>query len=168
MQLNQGQQYALELMLAGRNVFLTGEAGTGKFTLLREFRHRCDRNCVFLAPTGVAAINIKGTTIHSFFLLKPGLLTPETLDDLANDKQARLIRATKTIVIDEISMVRSDVFAAVDLRLRALAKGSNQHKPFGGKQLILVGVFFQPPPVGVTPLKQKSRRRSPLPAVKSS
>ena len=134
-------------MLSGKNVFLTGEAGTGKSTVLREFQRQATQGCVFLAPTGIAAINVGGTTIHSFFLLQPGLLTPDNLEDLENGKRKRLIRATKTIIIDEISMVRSDVFAAIDYRLRSLASGSNQRKPFGGKQIILVGDFFQLPPV---------------------
>ena len=134
-------------MLSGKNVFLTGEAGTGKSTVLREFQRQATQGCVFLAPTGIAAINVGGTTIHSFFLLQPGLLTPDNLEDLENGKRKRLIRATKTIIIDEISMVRSDVFAAIDYRLRSLAPGGNQRKPFGGKQIILVGDFFQLPPV---------------------
>jgi ATP-dependent exoDNAse (exonuclease V) alpha subunit len=147
MQLDDEQNRALKLMLSGKNVFLTGEAGTGKSTVLREFQRQATQGCVFLAPTGIAAINVGGTTIHSFFLLQPGLLTPDNLEDLENGKRKRLIRATKTIIIDEISMVRSDVFAAIDYRLRSLASGGNQRKPFGGKQIILVGDFFQLPPV---------------------
>lgn len=147
MQLDAEQNHALKLMLSGRNVFLTGEAGTGKSTVLREFKHQATQGCVFLAPTGIAAINVGGTTIHSFFLLQPGLLTPDNIEDIENSQRKKLIRATKTIIIDEISMVRSDVFAAIDFRLRSLASGSKQRKPFGGKQLILVGDFFQLPPV---------------------
>ena len=134
-------------MMAGRNVFLTGEAGTGKSTVLKEFRKRCDRACAVLAPTGVAAINVSGATIHSFFMLKPGLMNKDTMDEIGSGKKRAVIRATKTIVIDEVSMVRSDVFSAVDIRLRSLARGGNRDKPFGGKQIILVGDFFQLPPV---------------------
>ena len=141
------QERALELMLSGKNVFLTGEAGTGKSTILREFREKCTRECVFLAPTGIAAINVSGATLHSFFQLKPGLLTPDSLEEIGNKSRRALIRKVKTIVIDEISMVRSDVFAAIDWRLRSLARGSNGLRPFGGKQIILVGDFFQLPPV---------------------
>ena len=147
MQLDNEQEQALKLMLSGKNVFLTGEAGTGKSTVLHEFKRRATQDCVFLAPTGIAAINVGGTTIHSFFLLQPGLLTPDNIEDIENGKRKRLIRATKTIIIDEISMLRSDVFAAIDFRLRSLASGNNQRKPFGGKQIILVGDFFQLPPV---------------------
>ena len=81
-ELNEEQIHALDAMMSGKNVFLTGEAGTGKSTVLREFLNRCDRPCVVLAPTGVAAINVDGTTLHSFFLLKPGLLTEDTMDEI--------------------------------------------------------------------------------------
>ena len=141
------QQEALELMLSGKNVFLTGEAGTGKSTILRQFREQCKRECVFLAPTGIAAINVGGATIHSFFMLKPGLLSPDSIEEIGSRKKRALIRKTRTIVIDEISMVRSDTFSAIDFRLRELASGSHKHKPFGGKQIILVGDFLQLPPV---------------------
>ncbi len=147
MRLTDEQREALDAMIAGRNVFLTGEAGTGKSTVLREFRERCDRPCVVLAPTGVAAINAGGATIHSFFQFKPGLLTDETIEEISNPKKRALVRAAKIVVIDEISMVRSDLFAAIDYRLRELAVGANARKPFGGKQMILVGDFFQLPPV---------------------
>ena len=146
-QLTDEQQSALDAMMAGRNVFLTGEAGTGKSTVLKEFRKQCDRACVVLAPTGVAAINVGGATIHSFFMLKPGLMNEDTMDEIGSGKKRAVIRATKTIVIDEVSMVRSDVFSAVDIRLRSLARGGNRDRPFGGKQIILVGDFFQLPPV---------------------
>jgi len=145
--LSQEQENALNLMLKRNNVFLTGEAGTGKSTILREYRKRKDDTVAFLAPTGIAAINIKGSTIHSFLLLKPGLLTKDNLDPLQSKQRRKIIRHTKTIVIDEISMVRSDIFYAMDWRLRELASGSNAYKPFGGKQIIAVGDFFQLPPV---------------------
>lgn len=141
------QEQALKLMLSGKNVFLTGEAGTGKSTILRRFREECPRECVFLAPTGIAAINVGGATLHSFFQLKPGLLTPDSIEEIGSKSRRALIRKVRTIVIDEVSMVRSDIFAAIDFRLRSLARGGSQQKPFGGKQIILVGDFFQLPPV---------------------
>jgi MoxR-like ATPase len=113
--LSNEQQAALDLMLSGKNVFLTGEAGTGKSTILRKFREQCRKECVFLAPTGIAAINVAGSTLHSFFLLKPGLLTEDSLEDINNKSKKALIRKTRVIVIDEIPMVRSDVFNAIDL-----------------------------------------------------
>ena len=158
-QLNSEQQSALNAMMAGRNVFLTGEAGTGKSTVLREFRRQCNRACAVLAPTGVAAINVGGSTIHSFFMLKPGLMTEDTIDEIGSGKKRAVIRATKTIIIDEISMVRSDVFAAIDIRLRSLARGGNREKPFGGKQMILVGDFFQLPPVVKTETESEFLKR---------
>ena len=145
--LSNEQQAALDLMLSGKNVFLTGEAGTGKSTILRKFREQCRKECVFLAPTGIAAINVAGSTLHSFFLLKPGLLTEDSLEDINNKSKKALIRKIRVIVIDEISMVRSDIFNAIDLRLRSLADFRHKDKPFGGKQIILVGDFFQLPPV---------------------
>lgn len=146
-QLSEEQNLALQLMLSGQNVFLTGEAGTGKSTILHQFRARCTRECVFLAPTGIAAINVQGATLHSFFFLKPGLLTPEAMEEIGSKKHRAMIRKTKTIVIDEISMVRSDILWAVDYRLKEFARGRNKYKPFGGKQVIAVGDFFQLPPV---------------------
>ncbi len=146
-QLSEEQNQALQLMLSGQNVSLTGEAGTGKSTILHQFRAQCTRECVFLAPTGIAAINVQGATLHSFFFLKPGLLMPEAMEEIGSKKHRAMIRKTKTIVIDEISMVRSDILWAVDYRLKEFARGSSKHKPFGGKQIIAVGDFFQLPPV---------------------
>lgn len=138
------QKKALDLMISGKNVFLTGKAGTGKSTAVDEFRKTCKHGCVFLAPTGIAAININGSTIHSFFQLKPGLLTPDSIEPVGSRKRIDMIRSVMTIVIDEISMVRSDLFVAIDMRLQEVT-GCN--KPFGGKQVILVGDFLQLPPV---------------------
>ena len=84
LQLSPEQEHALQLMLSGKNVFLTGEAGTGKSTILRKFREQSTRECVFLAPTGIAAINVGGATLHSFFMLKPGLLTPDSIEEIGS------------------------------------------------------------------------------------
>ena len=147
MELTQEQNLALERMLAGENIFLTGEAGTGKSTVLREFRRLREEDTVFLAPTGIAAVQLKGTTLHSFFSFPPVLLTPDSLEEMSNRRKVSLIRAARTLVVDEISMVRSDLFWAMDRRLRSLAMGLDRGKPFGGKQIILCGDFFQLPPV---------------------
>lgn len=133
--LTEEQEYAVSVMMSGRNVFLTGEAGTGKSTVLREFRRRCDRPCVVLAPTGIAALNAGGTTIHSFFQLRPGLLTPDTIEPFTSGSRAQVIREAKTIVIDEVSMMRSDLLSAIDIRLRTLTGGPKRQMPFGGKQI---------------------------------
>ena len=142
--LNDEQKRALELLHSGRNVFLTGKAGTGKSTVLRRFQAECNQECVFLAPTGIAAINIDGATIHSFFQLQPALLTPDSIEEISNRRRIKMIREVETIVIDEVSMVRSDLFAAINMRLQQVMHNSS---PFGGKQIILVGDFFQLPPV---------------------
>ena len=145
--LNKEQQSALALMMSGVNVFLTGEAGTGKSTLVREYIRQCSHECIVLAPTGIAALNAGGTTIHSQLLLRPGLLNPLALDPLSDGNRCRALRAAKAIVVDEISMVRSDLFCAMDARLREIASGENRRRPFGGRQMILVGDFMQLPPV---------------------
>lgn len=128
-------------------MFLTGEAGTGKSTLVREFLRRCDRECVVLAPTGITALNAGGTTIHSQMMLKPGLLNPLSLEPLTDGNRCRVLRMAKTVIVDEVSMVRSDLFCAMDARLREIAYGQNKEMPFGGKQIVLVGDFMQLPPV---------------------
>lgn len=142
------QEAALGLMMSGANMFLTGEAGTGKSTLVREFLRRCDRECVVLAPTGIAALNAGGTTIHSQMMLKPGLLNPLALEPLTDGNRCRILRMAKTVIVDEVSMVRSDLFCAMDARLREIAYGQSREMPFGGKQIVLVGDFMQLPPVG--------------------
>ena len=145
--LNGEQEAALAAMQSGRNVFLTGEAGAGKSTLLREFIRRSGRNCLVVAPTGIAALNAGGTTIHSQFMLKPGLLDPVKLEPVTDGYRYRVLRMAQTVVVDEISMVRSDLFCAMDARLRELASHEDRHRPFGGRQMILVGDFLQLPPV---------------------
>ncbi len=147
MELSQEQKNALQCILSGKNVFLTGEAGTGKSTVLQELRRLRPEDAVFLAPTGIAAIRLGGSTLHSFFLFPLGLLTPESLEELPDRRHAAVIRNAKILVIDEISMVRSDLFLGVDQRLRALAIGADRMRPFGGKQVVLCGDFFQLPPV---------------------
>ena len=145
--LNGEQEAAIELLKSGVNVFLTGEAGTGKSTLVREFIRRCGHECIVLAPTGIAALNAGGTTIHSQMRLKPGLLNPLNLEPLTDGNRCRALRMAKTIIIDEISMVRSDLFCAMDARLREIAPAISRDRPFGGKQIVLVGDFMQLPPV---------------------
>lgn len=134
----------------GVNVFLTGKAGTGKTTFLRQVMKNSAKTAVVVAPTGVAAINAGGVTIHSFFQLSPAPFVPgaETRDKFNFSKQKlRVIRSLDLLVIDEISMVRSDLLDAVD---NALRKYRRDGRPFGGVQLLMIGDLQQLAPV-VTP-----------------
>ena len=123
------------------NLFLTGRAGTGKTTLLRKFLSEAGDRAVIVAPTGVAAMNAGGQTIHSFFKLPPRLIEAQDVRRLPN---ARVVRAVDTVVIDEISMVRADMLDAIDRSLK-LNRGSK--RPFGGVRMILSGDLHQLPPV---------------------
>jgi len=137
-------QEALDLMeKTGHHVFITGRAGTGKSTLLQYFRLKTAKEVAVLAPTGVAALNILGQTIHSFFGFKPDV----TLDKVEKlpSSQTRLYRALDCLIIDEISMVRADLLDCIDLFLRL--NGRDKKKPFGGLQMIFVGDLYQLPPV---------------------
>lgn len=155
MELSFEQNSAIQLMLSGKNVFLTGSAGTGKSTVINAFKKQTRGNCVIVAPTGVAALNVRGQTIHSFFMLAPGLIDPENLDPIPYKKKRELMRQVDTLIIDEISMVRSDVFAAIDKRLKQVASKANKNKPFGGKQVICCGDFFQLSPIVGTEIEDR-------------
>lgn len=137
------------------NVLLLGKAGTGKTTFLRNLYDRHMKRMIILAPTGVAAMNAGGTTIHSFFQLPLSPFVPDT-HFKTNDKAAQhrfrfskekraIIRSLDLLVIDEISMVRADLLDAVDQVLRRFR--SDHHKPFGGVQLLLIGDLAQLAPV---------------------
>jgi ATP-dependent DNA helicase PIF1 len=132
-----------QLQHGSRNLFITGKAGTGKSTLLRYFRAHTSRKLVVLAPTGVAALNVAGETIHSFFRFRPGT-TPDKVRR-ARKKDADLYKALDAIVIDEASMVRADLLDCVDAFMRI--NGPLPGKPFGGAQLVLFGDLYQLPPV---------------------
>ena len=131
------------------NVFLTGKAGTGKTTFLRKLRQICPKRMVVVAPTGVAAINAQGMTIHSFFQISPGVFLPETERNTKNyyhvsKEKKRILRTIDLLVIDEISMVRADLLDAIDEVLR---KYQSRNLPFGGVQLLLIGDLQQLAPV---------------------
>ena len=137
------------------SVFLTGKAGTGKTTFLHRIATSANKRCVVLAPTGVAAVNAGGVTIHSFFQLPlcpylpdvKELVTeyqmPEKYKHL-NKEKIKVIRTLDLLVIDEISMVRADLLDAIDMTLRRYRRNS---KPFGGVQLLMIGDVQQLPPV---------------------
>lgn len=127
-----------------QSVFLTGRAGTGKSTLLRYIIDNTSKKAVVLASTGVAALNIKGQTIHRFFRFKFRPYLPEDIDLPRSVEMMKMCRKLELFVIDEVSMVRADIMTAIDLTLR---RALNTKKPFGGKQLLLVGDILQLPPV---------------------
>lgn len=136
----------LEIMeYSDESMFITGKAGTGKSTLLQLFKDTTRKNVVALAPTGIAALNIQGQTIHSFFGFPARLMTDKEIRRVAN---FNLIKKLDTLIIDEISMVRADLMDAIDKTLR-LNRGS--HAAFGGVQVILFGDLFQLPPVIASP-----------------
>ena len=124
-------------------VFITGRAGTGKSTLLDYFRSITRKRTVVLAPTGVAALNVRGQTIHSFFGFKPDV-TPGGIKKVRR-AGSDIFKRVDTIVIDEISMVRADLLDAVDTFLRL--NGKTKKRPFGGIQMVFIGDLYQLPPV---------------------
>lgn len=144
------------LQYTHQSVFLTGKAGTGKSTFLRYICEHTRKKYVVLAPTGIAAINAGGSTIHSFFKMPFRPILPDDPElsvqgnriyDLLkyNKTQRRLIKEVELVIIDEISMVRADMIDFIDRVLRVFS--GNMRQPFGGKQLLLVGDIYQLEPV---------------------
>lgn len=132
-----------------KNIFLTGKAGTGKTTFLRRIQAETLKRTAVVAPTGVAAINAGGMTIHSFFQLPFGLYLPNRKQDLSRQRKMRkekikVIQALDLLIIDEISMVRADVLDAIDEVLRRYRRST---QAFGGVQLLMIGDLHQLPPV---------------------
>lgn len=136
--------------------FLTGKAGTGKSTFIQYITDRLEKAFIILAPTGIAAINAGGQTIHSFFQFSFDPISPEDFANNHPDKidikifhknhdKRKIIEEVDTIIIDEISMVRADIMDRIDYSLRK--NGGSPNLPFGGKQMIFVGDLFQLPPV---------------------
>jgi hypothetical protein len=161
--LSQEAQYTLQFInQTQRNIFLTGKAGTGKTTLLREIIQTTHKNVVVVAPTGIAALNAGGVTIHSMFQLPFGAFIPEnsvpqvsnsvkfeskaTLNrhfKMSGTKKA-VIRNMELLIIDEVSMLRSDMLDAIDFMLQTVRK---KRIPFGGVQVMFIGDLLQLPPV---------------------
>jgi ATP-dependent DNA helicase PIF1 len=136
-------QLGLELLNSDAQcIFITGKAGTGKSSLLTHFVETTNKSVALLAPTGMAALKISGQTIHSFFGFPPKVLSEE---DIKVSSKRDLYRAFDTIVIDEISMVRTDMLDAIDQFLRL--NGKDMQKPFGGIQMVFFGDLYQLPPV---------------------
>ena len=125
------------------HVFITGRAGTGKSTLLQHFAWNTEKQIAICAPTGVAALNVEGQTIHSLFRLPIGLIGDADIDQ--NDATRRILNAIETLVIDEISMVNADLMDAIDRSLRQ-ARG-RRGEPFGGVQVVMFGDPYQLAPV---------------------
>ncbi len=153
-----------------RSVFMTGKAGTGKSTFLRYITEHTKKNYVVLAPTGIAAVNVGGVTMHSFFRIPFKPLLPDD-PDFAVDRlkqrmkysreHQKLIRSLDLIIIDEISMVRADIIDFMDKLLRVYT--GKRFEPFGGKQLLLVGDIFQLEPVVTGDMRDILSRYYPNP-----
>lgn len=150
------------------SVFLTGKAGTGKSTFLRYICSKTKKNYVVLAPTGIAAVNVGGQTLHSFFRIPLKPLMPDDPDFAVSRLRQRLkypkplcklIKKLDLIIIDEISMVRADIIDFMDKVLRVYS--GNMREPFGGKQLLLVGDVFQLEPVVTADMRDVLRKCYP-------
>lgn len=137
-----------DIETSNNSYFITGKAGTGKSTFIQYFSQKTNKKVIILAFTGIAAVNVSGQTIHSFFKfpIKPLLPEDHEIPIFKDYNQARkIIERVQTIVIDEVSMLRADLLEAIDFSLRK--NGGNPMLPFGGKQILFVGDVFQLPPV---------------------
>jgi Cdc6-like AAA superfamily ATPase len=139
---SQQEKLLNEIENSNKNIFITGRAGTGKSMLLQYFKQKTKKKVVVVAPTGVAALNIGGQTIHSLFQIAPGFVTKDKLN-LAS-KVELLLKHIDAVVIDEISMVRADLMDGIAYLLE---KARDNGLPFGGIQLIMFGDLYQLPPV---------------------
>lgn len=153
-------QNALALIDSNYNiVFVTGQAGTGKSTFIRYLREKGGLNAPVLAPTGVAALNVNGQTIHSFFHIPPRIINPDEIRPLWN---RRLFEVLRVLIIDEISMVRADLMDIIEISLR---KNTGRYSElFGGVRLIVVGDLFQLSPVIASQVESRyifSRYKTP-------
>lgn len=146
LQLTDDFRHALDVLEKTDNsLFVTGKAGTGKSTLLQLFRNTTRKKCAVLAPTGVAALNVQGQTIHSFFGFPPRIITPKEAGQKVMRKDLlRMYKNLEVLIIDEISMVRADMLDGMDKFLRV---NRENFRPFGGVQVVFFGDLFQLPPV---------------------
>jgi ATP-dependent DNA helicase PIF1 len=143
-----------QLESSNEHFFITGKAGTGKSTLLQLFRSTTKKKFAVLAPTGIAALNVRGQTIHSFFGFPPRMLDRS---EIVRRKDYRFFNQFDGIIIDEVSMVRADVLDNIDLFLR-IQRNNNQ--PFGGVQMVFFGDLFQLPPVISSEFERKFFRET--------
>lgn len=153
-----------------QSVFMTGKAGAGKSTFLKYITENTRKRHIVLAPTGIAAVNVGGVTLHSFFKLPFKPLVPDD-PDFAGDRlrkrlaynkaKVKLIKEVELIVIDEVSMVRADIIDFIDRILRTYS--GNTRQPFGGKQMLFVGDIFQLEPVVTADMREVLRRFYPNP-----
>ncbi|MEM4409889.1 MAG: AAA family ATPase, partial [Candidatus Caldarchaeum sp.] len=147
------QKRALETILkaewAREAVFVTGVAGTGKSTVLQLVKEETYKQCAIVAPTGIAALNVGGQTIHSFFSLKPTLIRPGNSEDIKvyypNSRKRKVMESLDLLIVDEVSMVRADLLDAIDFSLRV--NRNKRDQPFGGVQVALFGDPLQLEPV---------------------
>ncbi len=146
LQLNDDFRHTLDVLeKTDTHLFVTGKAGTGKSTLLQLFRNTSHKKVAVLAPTGVAALNVQGQTIHSFFGFPPRIVTPsEATRKVTRKDLLRIYKNLDVLVIDEISMVRADLLDGMDKFLRV---NRENYRPFGGVQVVFFGDLFQLPPV---------------------
>ena len=132
---------------SNQSFFITGKAGTGKTSFLKYLKANSKKKIVFLAPTGIAAVNCEGVTIHSFFRFPLGSILYEDKRIIKfknNSEKRNIMEKLDTVVIDEVSMVRADILDAIDVSLR---RNCNNNVLFGGKQIILIGDIFQLEPI---------------------
>lgn len=142
LQLNGDFKYALDVLeKTNKSLFITGKAGTGKSTLLNLFRQTSRKKTVVCAPTGIAALNVKGQTIHSLFGFPPRFILPK---DIKKSGKRKWFKKIDVLIIDEMSMVRADLLDAID---RSLRMNRENPMPFGGVQVVLIGDLFQLPPI---------------------
>lgn len=154
MQLNEDQSDIVKKVISGKNIFIDGPGGVGKSVTVNHIRKHFGDSTVFLAPTGIAALNIDGATIHSVFKFPFNVLWKKDHSHINETTREVFDKdgPVKRIVIDEISMVRVDLLRAIDQQLRKIRR--LKHSPFGGLQIIVVGDFYQLSPV-LTPRDKK-------------
>lgn len=146
LEINNEFKQAFDLIADSRqNLFITGKAGTGKSTLLDYCWNNCSKNMVILAPTGVAALNVKGQTIHRFFGFPVNISVEKIERKDFSPRSRKIFQNLETIIIDEASMLRADLLDCINALLKLY--GPERGKPFGGIQIVLVGDLYQLPPV---------------------